>query len=743
MAGALNNGVVTEAGMAQLFADLASELSADGTTLSQNQLNDLKTIAANFNNGETASAYLTYVVDALIDGNIANEYWTGGAWSEISLLPSGTLTIGATATQIEELDGMWLLGTDLPSQTFVSDSYAYDTGYSTDSLPLYGPTGPSPSDINQGIIGDCYLLASLAEIAYQNPELIESMITSNGNGTFGVRFYVDGTPEYVTVNDQIWGDDPEEGQNTGPYIWASLIEKAYAELQASGNITGGDNPAADSWNAIDTGFSGLALAAITGASTEGYFFVDPNGSTWDEVTYNLSSTWSALTSSDEIDAAQEQTGLSASSALSALVADIADGDDVVLNTSAVVPATGGTTTLVSRHSFSVYGYDNATGDLEVRNPWGTEPGQTWDTTFEVSLSTLLSDDDSIVVDNTGSSVSVAAAAGQQANPSVTSFTVADTSAQVFASLDALSDDSKLAQINLTDLTTPSETLTYAQYQAGAAALADIGSDYNLTVTENVPGTLSICTACTVIASGSIINMTTAATIVSITGTYDGTAVFGDNSTITDNVSDGYVDLLGSGDQAIVADAADRVSVFGNNATATANGTNDYVNLLGSADMAILTGAEDISGIDGNDDVAILDGNNDSADFSGSNNSATLYGTDDVASIGSGNTVVVGSSGIGFISGTIDTLTVIANPGTQTVFGFNPNDGDQIDLRQILAGVSLAPGLSNLGDWISVSNQVSATVLTIQAGSSDDLISLQNTGGLSLQQLIDEGVFVHN
>jgi len=56
---------------------------------------------------------------------------------------------------------------------------------------------------------------------------------------------------------------------------------------------------------------------------------------------------------------------------------------------------------------SIYGYDNKTGMLEVRNPWGTETGQTWDTTFEVSLSTLLSDHDTITVDNAGQAAKTA------------------------------------------------------------------------------------------------------------------------------------------------------------------------------------------------------------------------------------------------------------------------------------------------------------------------------------------------
>ena len=72
-------GTVSETGMAQLFSDLAAELTANNSTLSASQLNDLQTIAADLNVGETASSYVTYITDALIDGNAANVDWTGGA----------------------------------------------------------------------------------------------------------------------------------------------------------------------------------------------------------------------------------------------------------------------------------------------------------------------------------------------------------------------------------------------------------------------------------------------------------------------------------------------------------------------------------------------------------------------------------------------------------------------------------------------------------------------------------------
>ena len=75
----------------------------------------------------------------------------------------------------------------------------------------------------------------------------------------------------------------------------------------------------------------------------------------------------------------------------------------------------------------------------------------------------------------------ATVAGQ---PHVTSITITDTAANVFANLaalEALATNNKLSSIALTDSTTPLLTLTATQYAADAAALGKIASGYDLTV----------------------------------------------------------------------------------------------------------------------------------------------------------------------------------------------------------------------------------------------------------------------
>ena len=234
MAAADVSGAVTYSGLLQVLTDLDATLASSGTKLTAAELSDLKTIAANLNNGMATSVYLTDATNALADGNAANASWTGGKSSSTSL---GNLAVGASATQLSELIGKWLLGTDLPSSLVSMSGYApFSVSYSASSNPLFGASGPSMNDINQGYLGDCYFLSSLAEVADKDPSLITSMFCANGNNTYGVRFYVNGTAEYVTVNTQL--ADGGTIFNYATDIWASLAEKAYAQLQAGGAVTG-------------------------------------------------------------------------------------------------------------------------------------------------------------------------------------------------------------------------------------------------------------------------------------------------------------------------------------------------------------------------------------------------------------------------------------------------------------------------------------------------------------------------
>ncbi len=388
MAAADVNGTVTYSGLKTLLTDLDAKLASSKTGLTTAELSDLKTIVANLNNGMTTSSYLTGIMNALVNGNAANATWTGGAASSTAL---GNLAAGSSATQLSELTGKWFLGTDLPSSTVSMSGYStFSVSYSASSSPLFAASGPSMNDVNQGYLGDCYLLSGLAEVAKQNSGFITSMFTSNGNNTYGVRFFVNGVADYVTVNNSLTNNF-----NSGSDIWASLAEKAYAQLQAGGVVTGNSVNYGNSWSTIGNGGAPeCALEEITGASAITDF--SASGGSWATVVYNQSFSVTKYT-----------TGGSSSAVLATLAADLAKGDDVVLSSYTNARDSSGRTTLVADHAMSVYGYDGTTGMLEIRNPWGSMSGQYWDTTFEVSLSTLLSAGDTITADNVGNGVATA------------------------------------------------------------------------------------------------------------------------------------------------------------------------------------------------------------------------------------------------------------------------------------------------------------------------------------------------
>ena len=388
MAAADVNGTVTYAGLKNLLTDLDASLTSGGTALTAAELSDLKTIAANLNNGMSTSPYLAYITNALISGNAANATWTGGHAGSSAL---GNLAAGASATQLSELIGKWFGGTDLPSSQVAMSGYStFSVSYSAVSNPLFGTNGPSMSDVNQGFLGDCYLLSSLAEVACKNPNAINSMFTANGNNTYGVRFYVNGAAEYVTVNNQLANGG--YAFNYGTNIWASLAEKAYAQLQAGGVVTGNSVNFGNSYSTIGNGgWPAYALEEITGASAITNFYA--SGSTWSTYVENSSFRVTSFSS-----------GSSTRSILATLVSDLSQGDDLILSSYTNATDSAGRQTLVADHAMSIYGYDSTTGMLEIRNPWGTAAGQYWDTTFEVSLNTLLAAGDIVTADNIGTNV---------------------------------------------------------------------------------------------------------------------------------------------------------------------------------------------------------------------------------------------------------------------------------------------------------------------------------------------------
>lgn len=128
------------------------------------------------------------------------------------------------------------------------------------NLPINGQifvNGPSPNDVKQGQIGDCFFLASLASVADSNPQFIKDSIKQNEDGTFTVRFFDQkGHPSYVTVANKFAQDSDGlilASSTNKKEMWVAIMEKAYAKWEH-----GIKN--------IDGGYPAQALTDITGHS---------------------------------------------------------------------------------------------------------------------------------------------------------------------------------------------------------------------------------------------------------------------------------------------------------------------------------------------------------------------------------------------------------------------------------------------------------------------------------------------
>jgi len=125
---------------------------------------------------------------------------------------------------------------------------------------LWG-TSPTTSDVNQGNLGDCYLLATLDGLANNSTARLMETAVDLGDGTYAVQFFRNGVATYVRVD----GDFASTGSaleynatGTSGNIWASVIEKAYAVFATSSHTY-----AAIEGGLMSTVFTALGIANTT------------------------------------------------------------------------------------------------------------------------------------------------------------------------------------------------------------------------------------------------------------------------------------------------------------------------------------------------------------------------------------------------------------------------------------------------------------------------------------------------
>lgn len=315
-ADALDN-VLSRQDMLSIF----SLVEKDGT-VTANEFTDLKQVVSR-TSLFTSDNYVDVLASDVVNGSLANAHYQGSTL--------GNLAAGWTASKLDKLVHKWFLGDDHPT-AMAGVTYQQSAGSLFPHTPLY-------TDVRQGMLGDCYYLASLGETALVTPTVINSMFINNGDGTYTVGLNHSGKLDYVTVDSKLPVDRSgyfvyaNYGLNisnkTAP-LWVALAEKAYVQMNEAGWLrTTASGGGRNSYDAIAGGYMFQALNQITG-KTGAYSSVSPS-------TFTTAFNSGKLITFGSVDRPVDAS-------------------------------------VVGDHAYAVVGYNKTTQQVTLFNPWGINNG---------------------------------------------------------------------------------------------------------------------------------------------------------------------------------------------------------------------------------------------------------------------------------------------------------------------------------------------------------------------------------
>ena len=191
--------------------------------------------------------------------------------------------------------------------------------------------GIDPNDIQQGILGVCYFLSSMASIAEFPSRLMKIFNTKEANpyGVYSVTVYNMGIPQEIIVDDRFpcyKSGKPMFSCPKGKELWTMILEKAWAKMYGN-------------YGAIETGSIREAMISLLGAPAEEIQIDDET--TADKV-------WADILSWDR--------------------------ENFIMGCTTKASVDRNKTGLISAHAYSVLAAYDVGGVrlLKLRNPWGKQ-----------------------------------------------------------------------------------------------------------------------------------------------------------------------------------------------------------------------------------------------------------------------------------------------------------------------------------------------------------------------------------
>jgi hypothetical protein len=207
-------------------------------------------------------------------------------------------------------------------------------------LPQADIDAATIEDINQGELGDCWFLASIAAEMRADPDFVGKHMVANDNGTYTVTFYRDGKPTQVTVDGSVprngssavFAHGSPDWRSDGP-SWVAIYEKAFAQFRGG-------------YADIEGGFGDQGMEALTGRDAD-------------------------RRDSDDLSFEEIAEGLDAGTPMTAGSKEHTTGHLWWKETQEKVEV--GDDTVVSLHEYTVVGVDLHADPptVRLRNPWGS------------------------------------------------------------------------------------------------------------------------------------------------------------------------------------------------------------------------------------------------------------------------------------------------------------------------------------------------------------------------------------